>query len=151
MLGSKIYFASGWFTKEQDEEERRVKAKLRSLGYDVFSPRDFFVLKPDASEEDRNRIFAENIKRITECDVFFGITDFRNEMGTIWECGCVFGINSQSATKRKIVYYAETLPEGAQFNVMLAKAADVVITKFEDIDKLPEWLETGHKYEGKVQ
>ena len=34
---------------------------------------------------------------------------------------------------------------------MLAKAADVVITKFEDLDKLPEWLESGHKYEGKVQ
>ena len=34
---------------------------------------------------------------------------------------------------------------------MLAAAADVVVTKFEDLDKLPEWLETGHKYEGNVQ
>lgn len=150
MLGSKIYFASGWFSEKASEEERRVCKKLKELGYDVFSPRDFFVLKPDASEEDRNRIFAENIKRITECDVFFGITDYK-DMGTLWECGAVFGINSQTATKRKIVYYAETLPEGAQFNVMLQKSADVVITKFEDLDKLPEWLETGHKYEGKVQ
>lgn len=150
MLGSKVYFASGFFNPAQIEEEDRVKAKLRELGFDVFSPKEFFVLKPDASEEDRNRIFAENIKRITECDVFFGITDYK-DMGTLWECGAVFGINSQTANKRKIVYYAETLPEGAQFNVMLQKSADVVITKFEDLDKLPEWLETGHKYEGKVQ
>ena len=149
MLG-KVYFASGWFNPAADEEERRVCKKLKDLGFDVFSPREFFVLKPDASEEDRNRIFAENVKRITECDVFFGITDYK-DMGTLWECGAVFGINSQTANKRKIVYYAETLPEGAPFNVMLAKSADVVITKFEDLDKLPEWLETGHKYEGKVQ
>ena len=150
MLGSKIYLAAGWFSEQASEEERRVCKKLKDLGYDVFSPRDFFVLKPDASDEDRNRIFAENIKRITECDVFFGITDYK-DMGTLWECGAVFGVNSQTASKRKIVYYAETLPEGAQFNVMLQKSADVVITKFEDLDKLPEWLETGHKYEGKVQ
>lgn len=150
MLGSKIYLGAGWFSDKASEEERRVCKKLKELGYDVFSPRDFFVLKPDASDEDRNRIFAENIKRITECDVFFGITDYK-DMGTLWECGAVYGINSQTANKRKIVYYAETLPEGAQFNVMLQKSADVVITKFEDLDKLPEWLETGHKYEGKVQ
>ena len=57
----------------------------------------------------------------------------------------------KTAKQRKIVYYAETLPEGAPFNVMLAEPADVVITKFEDLDKLPEWLEVGHKYEGNVQ
>ena len=149
MLG-KVYFASGWFNPAADEEERRVCKKLKDLGFDVFSPREFFVLKPDASEEDRNRIFAENVKRITECDVFFGITDYK-DMGTIWECGAVCGINYQTAFKRKIVYYAETLPPGAPFNVMLQKSADVVITKFEDLDKLPEWLEIGHKYEGQVQ
>ena len=150
MIGKKIYFASGWFNPKADEEERRVLKKLRELGYEVFSPRDSFVLSPDATEEDRNRVFAENVKNITACDIFFGITDYK-DMGTIWECGCVCGINYQTAYKRKIVYYAETLPEGAPFNVMLGKSADVVITKFEDLDKLPEWLETGHKYEGKVQ
>lgn len=149
MLG-KIYLGSGWFSDAASEEERRVLKKLRELGFDVFSPRDFFVLKPDATEEDRDRIFQENIKQISTCDVFFGITDYK-DMGTIWECGCVYGINQQTAYKRKIVYYAETLPEGAPFNVMLGKSADVVITKFEDLDKLPEWLEVGHKYEGNVQ
>lgn len=58
----------------------------------MFSPKDFFVLKPDATEEDRDRIFQENIRQINACDVFFGITDYK-DMGTIWECGCVFGIN----------------------------------------------------------
>lgn len=152
MIGKKVYFASGWFNPAADEEERRVLNKLKELGFDVFSPRDFFVLKPDATEEDRDRIFNENIKNIRSCDIFFGITDYK-DMGTIWECGYACGLNMYSTNdmKRKIVYYAETLPEGAPFNVMLGKSADIVITKFEDLDKLPEWLETGHKYEGKVQ
>lgn len=149
MLG-KVYFASGWFNPAADEEERRVCNKLKELGFDVFSPREFFVLSPDASEEERNKIFTENVKRITECDIFFGITDYK-DMGTIWECGCVCGINYQTARQRKIVYYAETLPDGAPFNVMLQKSADVVITKFEDLNNLPKWLETGKKYEGQVQ
>lgn len=149
MLG-KVYYASGWFNPKADEEERRVCKKLKDIGFEVFSPREYFVLKPDAADEDRNRIFAENVKHITDCDVFFGITDYK-DMGTIWECGCAAGLNYAGSKKRKIVYYAETLPEGAPFNVMLSKSADVVITKFEDLDKLPEWLETGKKYEGQVQ
>ena len=149
MLG-KIYYGCSWFSEKATEEEQRVKAKLKELGFEVISPRDFFVLKPDASEEERNKIFAENIKQITACDIFFGVTDYK-DMGTIWECGCVCGINYQTGYKRKIVYYAETLPEGAPFNVMLQKSADVVITKFEDLDNLPKYLETGKKYEGQVQ
>lgn len=149
MLG-KVYFASGWFSEAASEEERRVLKKLRQLGFDVFSPRDSFVLSPNASEEERNAVFAENIKQITACDVFFGITDYR-DMGTIWECGAVFGINCQTGFKRKIVYYAETLPEGAPFNVMLQKSADVVITKFDDLDNLPQYLKSGKSYEGQVQ
>lgn len=149
MLG-RVYFASGWFNPKADEEERRVLKKLRDLGFDVFSPRDSFVLSPNATEEERNAVFAENVKEITACDVFFGITDYK-DMGTIWECGAVCGINYQTARQRKIVYYAETLPEGAPFNVMLQKSADVVITKFEDLDNLPQYLETGKKYEGQVQ
>lgn len=91
MLG-KVYFASGWFSPPSSEEERRVKSKLRSLGFEVFSPRDYFVLKPNASEEERDKIFKENVKQISSCDIFFGITDYK-DMGTIWECGCAYGIN----------------------------------------------------------
>lgn len=149
MLG-RVYFASGWFNPAAAEEETRVKNKLRELGFDVFSPRDEFVLNPNASDEERNAVFAQNVKEITDCDIFFGITDYK-DMGTIWECGCVCGINYQTDRKRKVVYYAETLPEGAPFNVMLQKSADIVITKFEDLVNLPKYLETGKKYEGQVQ
>ena len=149
MLG-KVYYATGWFNPASDEEEKRVKAKLRQLGFDVFSPREYFDLPPDADDKVRQDIFDTNCKQIYSCDIFFGITDYK-DMGTLTECGMVSGINMLDSRKRKIVYYCETLPEGASFNVMLAQAADVVVTKFEDLDKLPEWLETGHKYEGAIR
>ena len=115
---NKIYFASGWFNPKADEEERRVLKKLRELGFDVFSPRDSVVLNPDATDEERNKVFNENVDNIKNCDIFFGITEYK-DMGTIWECGCVCGLNYVDNKNRKIVYYAETLPEGAPFNVML--------------------------------
>ena len=149
MLG-KVYYANGWFNPAASEEERRVCNKLKQLGFDVFSPRESFVLKPDATDEERDMVFKENIRNIDECDIFFGVTDYK-DMGTLVECGIVQGMNLKDGKRRKIVYYAETLPEGAAFNVMLSKPADVVVTKFEDLDKLPEWLDNGHKYEGNVQ
>lgn len=156
MLG-KVYFASGWFSDAASEEERRVLKKLRELGFDVFSPRDSVVLSPNATDEERIKVFNENVEHIKDCDIFFGITDYK-DMGTIWECGCACGINygvcrdfNCYQKQRTIVYYAETLPDGAPFNVMLQKSADVVITKFEDLDNLPKYLETGKQYEGQVQ
>lgn len=126
-----------------------MKAKLRELGFDVFSPRDFFVVKEDADQETRTNVFKENIKHIEGCDVFFGITDYK-DMGTLVECGIAFGMNQKDGRKRKLVWYAETLGDNP-FNLMLANSADVVITKFEDLDKLPEYLEKGFTYNGKVQ
>ena len=149
MLG-KIYFGCGWFSEKASEEERRVCNKLKQLGFDVFSPREQFVLKPDATDAERDMVFKENIRNIDECDIFFGVTDYK-DMGTLTECGIVQGMNLKDNKQRKIVYYAETLPEGASFNVMLSKHADIVITKFEDLDNLPKWLDEGHKYIGNVQ
>ena len=115
----------------------------------MFSPRDFFVVKEDADQETRANVFKENIKHIEDCDVFFGITDYK-DMGTLVECGIAFGMNQKDNRKRKLVWYAETLGDNP-FNLMLANSADVVITKFEDLDKLPEYLEKGFTYNGKVQ
>ena len=71
-------------------------------------------------------------------------------MGTLVECGMAFGMNQKDTKKRKLVWYAETLGDNP-FNLMLANSADVVITKFEDLDRLPQMLEEGAVYEGKVQ
>jgi len=147
----KVYFASPWFNATQAEREDRVKNKLRELGFDVWSPKDNNSLSPITDPAIREKIFAANISGMEDCEMIFAITD-EKDMGTIWECGFVYGmrhvetLDMSPSLKRQagpiIVYYCETLGDG-MFNLMLAQSGDIVITKFEDLNKLPELIAKG--------
>lgn len=151
----KIYFASPWFTPEQEEREERLKAKLRSLGFCVHSPKEEAVCGTFSNKETRKKIFDGNVFAIQDSDIVFAVTDGK-DMGTIWEAGYAYGFNERQRAVGykpiKIVYYCETLGDG-KFNLMLAESGDIVITKFEDLDKLPALLEAGEgiDYVGKVE
>lgn len=141
---AKVYFASPWFNPEQAEREDRVKKKLRELGFNVWSPKDNCVCSPIADKEMRKKVFSDNCKNIEDCDILFAITDGK-DMGTIWEAGYACGLNTGYIVGKhiKIVYYCETLGPNGQFNLMLAQSGDVVITKFEDLDRLPDLIREG--------
>lgn len=157
MKNNKVYFASPWFTPEQEEREERLKAKLRSLGFVVHSPKEEAICGAISDTKTRQRIFQGNIDAINDCDIVFAITDGK-DMGTIWEAGYAYGYNAAAMSEDawykpiKIVYYCETLGDG-QFNLMLAQSGDIIITKFEDMDKLPELIAEGKKvsYVGRIQ
>lgn len=155
MENNKVYFASPWFTPEQEEREERLKAKLRSLGFDVHSPKEEAVCGAISDPETRQKIFKGNTDAIDNCDIVFAVTDGK-DMGTIWEAGYAYGLNAHAEAlhypRIKIVYYCETLGNGL-FNLMLAQSGDIVITKFEDVDKLPQLLAGGEKvaYVGQIQ
>lgn len=149
----KVYFASPWFNPEQAEREDRVKKKLRELGFNVWSPKDNCVCSPIADEEMRKKVFSDNVHNIKTCDILFAITDGK-DMGTIWEAGFACGYNRFCVSYPiVIVYYCETLGPNGQFNLMLAQSGDIVITKFEDLDKLPDLIKKGGKmaYAGIVE
>lgn len=152
----KVYFASPWFNPEQAERENRVKNKLRELGFNVWSPKDNCVCSPISNEEMRKKVFSDNCENIETCDILFAITDGK-DMGTIWEAGYACGYNNHinlvGAEPIIIVYYCETLGPNGQFNLMLAQSGDIVITKFEDLDKLPELIQKdeGLAYAGIVE
>ena len=143
----KVYFASPWFNATQAEREDRVKNKLRNLGFDVWSPKDNNSLSPITDPAIREKIFAANIHGMETCEMIFAITD-EKDMGTIWECGFVYGMrhaynkNHDESFDPLVVYYCETLGDG-MFNLMLAQSGDIVITKFEDLNKLPELIAKG--------
>ena len=151
----KVYFASPWFNPEQAEREERVKGKLRELGFYVWSPKDNCVCSPIASEELRQKVFSDNVENIKSSDIIFAITDGK-DMGTIWEAGFASGYNAGAGENHKpitIVYYCETLGPNGQFNLMLAQSGNIVITRFEDLDKLPELIDKGEElaYAGIVE
>lgn len=142
----KVYFASPWFNPDQAERENRVKSKLRELGFNVWSPKDNCVCSPIADEVMRMKVFNDNCNNIADCDIVFAITDGR-DMGTIWEAGFAYGLSRCFETFDHkpiiIVYYCETLGPNGQFNLMLAQSGDIVITKFEDLNKLPDLIREG--------
>jgi nucleoside 2-deoxyribosyltransferase len=132
----KIYFASPWFTKEQEEREERLKKKLRELNFKVWSPKEMCICDKDATMEIRDRVFKDNCENIRNSNIIFVVTDGK-DVGTIWEAGYASGINynRRRKDKIKIIYYCETLGDG-KFNLMLANSGDIVITKFDDLEKL---------------
>ena len=145
----KMYFASPWFNADQAERENRVKSKLRELGFKVWSPKDNCVCSPITDEAMRKKVFNDNCFNIEDCDIIFAITDGK-DMGTIWEAGYANGFNQfLKFTKCEpiiVVYYCETLGPNGQFNLMLAQSGDIVITKFEDLDKLPDLISKGEGF-----
>lgn len=155
MVNKKVYFASPWFTPEQEEREERLKAKLRSLGFNVWSPKDEAVVCAISSQETRQKIFDGNCEAIEGANIVFAVTDGK-DMGTIWEAGYAYGYNKLnefvSSSKIIIVYYCETLGNG-KFNLMLAQSGDIIITKFDDLDKLPHLIEERERllYDGLVE
>lgn len=114
----KLYLASPFFNAEQVEREERLKKKLRSLGFEVFSPKENCFCPPDASQELRKKTFEDNIHNIDNCDAIFVITNGK-DMGTIFEAGYAYGIH------KPIIYFCEGLT--GQFNLMLAQSANVVL------------------------
>lgn len=174
----KIYFASPFFNPEQVEREERLKAKLRELGFEVYSPKEACHLKMDATIEEQQKVVDDNLINIFTADIVFAVTDGK-DVGTIWEAGFANGLNYYGSkfnglqtqydktdteakylygTQKIIVYYCETLPPGAKFNVMLARSADLVYTKYEDLcnnfkQDIDNYLEDGSKviYTGNIE
>lgn len=107
-----FYLASPFFNEEQQERERAVCRILREKGYRVFAPFEHGVLKTDATFNEREWTFRENVDAINQSDAILAITDGK-DIGTIWEAGYGYGRG------KKVYYFCETLPEGAPFNIML--------------------------------
>ena len=153
----KIYFASPWFCAAQEEREERLKAKLRELGFEVHSPKeDSNVTGSFMDPAFRRAVFENNVEHIEDVDVIFAVTDGKQcinnepdqqgrptqaiDPGTIFECGVAYALRRLRKDSPILVYYAETLGK-MPFNLMLQESADIVITDFEDLKNLPQYIE----------
>ena len=124
----RVYLAGGWFTPSQNDRYSYVEETLKSLGFEVFSPRS--VKLPDSpTDTDMENIFKLDIDEIRKCDFMVNITN-EKDMGTLFEAGYAW------ANGVPIVYFAENL--NGPFNLMLAKTAAQVITSREDLKILSD-------------
>ena len=134
---SKVYLASGWFSPAAAEELTELENIFDKREWvDLASPRRIFVCPPDAPKETQDATFVGNLQHIVSAD-FLLVNTRDKDIGTIWEAGFAF------AHKKPIVYFCQGLPEGAKFNLMLARSGVKVCTSFEDLeDYLDRCLET---------
>ena len=125
----KIYLASGWFNPVQAEELTRLEQIFdeRSDYFDLASPRRIFVCPPNAPKEVQDETFDGNLHHIKTSD-FLLVNTRDKDIGTIWEAGFAFAFD------KPIVYFCAGLPEGAKFNLMLARSGIKVCTSFEQLE-----------------
>jgi len=135
----KIYLASGWFNPTQDAELTQLEKIFddRAEHFELASPRRIFVCPPNAPKEVQDETFSGNLHHIETSD-FLLVNTRDKDIGTIWEAGYAY------AHKRPIVYFCAGLPEGAKFNLMLARSGIKVCTSFEELENyLDRTIETG--------
>ena len=129
----KVYLASGWFNPVQAEEISMLEQIFdnRSDFFNLASPRRIFVCPPNAPKEVQDETFEGNLFHIKTSD-FLLVNTRDKDIGTIWEAGYAYAFN------KPIVYFCAGLPEGAKFNLMLARSGIKVCTSF---DQLEEYLD----------
>ena len=126
----KIYLASGWFNPVQAEELTTLENifDARSDYFDLASPRRIFVCPPGAPQSVQDETFYGNLRHIQQSD-FLLVNTRDKDIGTIWEAGYAY------AYGKPIVYFCAGLPEGAKFNLMLARSGIKVCTSFEELEE----------------
>lgn len=122
----KIYLASPFFKEDQIERISYIEQVLDENNIQYFSPRKEFVVKPDATKEDRKKGFLGNCNAIDNSSYIIAVTDGK-DMGTIWECGYAYGQG------KPIIYFAETLGDNP-FNLMLAESGITVCKSREELN-----------------
>ena len=135
----KIYLASGWFNPTQDAELTQLEKIFddRAEHFELASPRRIFVCPPNAPKEVQDETFEGNLHHIKTAD-FLLVNTRDKDIGTIWEAGYAFAFD------RPIVYFCAGLPEGAKFNLMLARSGIKVCTSFEQLEEyLDRTISTG--------
>tara|TARA_R110001583_G_scaffold18218_11_gene72755 strand:+ start:116 stop:592 length:477 start_codon:yes stop_codon:yes gene_type:complete len=124
----KVYLAAGWFSPTQAEELDQLEKVCDDRDWiDLASPRRIFVCPPDAPKETQDETFLGNLREISESQ-FLIVNTRDKDIGTIWEAGFAF------AHQKPIVYYCGGLPEGAKFNLMLARSGVKVCTSMEQLE-----------------
>lgn len=126
----KVYLASGWFNPTQAAELSKLEEVFdnRSSFFELASPRRIFICPPDAPKSVQDETFDGNLHHIKTAD-FLLVNTRDKDIGTIWEAGYAFAFD------KPIIYFCAGLPEGAKFNLMLARSGVKVCTSFEQLEE----------------
>lgn len=120
----RVYIASGWFNKEQQEDLDIIKKCLGKGYFDYFSPKDEFICSPTADNITRQKTFDGNIGAIDNCSLMI-VNTRDKDLGSIFEAGYGYAKN------KKIIYFCRGLK--GQFNLMLSQSGIAIATSETDL------------------
>ena len=123
-----FYYASGWFSPEQETNYTTITKKLKDAGFSLFEPRyDAGEMSDGPMTLERAKaIFEADIVGIHECAVMFADISFK-DTGVLVEIGAAIERNMP------IILFDNSSRE--KINIMLAGAATSCLRSSEDVDK----------------
>lgn len=89
----KVYLASPWFNKRQEEIYEKVITKMRSQGINVFVPREHSIQNAwgVSNASWGHKVFMTDINAIDECDEMWVLNfGMDSDTGTAWENGYAY-------------------------------------------------------------
>ena len=113
-----VYLASGWFSKQQEEDIENIKSALKYKNLEYFSPREDNLFQ-DGTKESSKAIFKGNVDAIQGARLII-VNTRDKDMGSIFEAGVAHAFNIP------ILYYSAGLK--GDFNLMLAESGQAVAT-----------------------
>lgn len=95
MESKKFYYASGWFSPEQEENYQKITSAIKDAGIKLFEPRyDAGEMSSGPMTLERAKdMFDKDLKGINDCDGIFADISFR-DTGVLVEIGYVLGRNA---------------------------------------------------------
>jgi nucleoside 2-deoxyribosyltransferase len=144
---TKVYLASPFFNDEEVARVAQMERTLRSLGLEVFSPREAqYEGLVFGTKEWRTAVFHNNVQHILDADVVVAIHDVGQagypDSGTVWEMGVA------AAEDIPLIIFNE---KGANVNLMIADSLHAYIDSFEsmelyDFEQLPRITYNGEVF-----
>lgn len=139
-----IYIASPFFNKEEVQFVDQIKDTLRSIGFNVYSPKDEAGIIPeDKNHEECRKIFDHDCWGMDTCPMMVAVID-DFDPGTIFEMGYAYNAGKSIITISRKHY---------GINLMLAMSARAHFSDFGDFvvamsdfyknGKIPENIWTG--------
>lgn len=131
-MKKRIYIASGWFTPNQINTYEQIHKVLDEFkdDFNIFYPKEEFQFQSGtvASDQDRKRVFDNNITAIKNCDIMICSTEDK-DLGSVMEAGMAFMID------KPIIYVCLSLKD-KPINLMIAQSGLAAITDIKDLKLL---------------
>jgi nucleoside deoxyribosyltransferase len=87
-----IYIAAPFFSPQQIQRLQVVESMCEKFHAPYHSPRNFMVLRPDATSEELQAVFNSNVTNMLKSQLILALTD-EPDTGMHWEMGYAYAKN----------------------------------------------------------